>query len=218
LTNSFSVSIFVTPNIGMEKDSKVDDKLSTEEKFKEAARKVFMKKGYAATKTRDIAQEAGLNLALLNYYFRSKEKLFEIIMLEKVQQLFAFISPVFNNPATSLNEKIDLIANHYINLLLKNPDLPLFVLSEIRNHPERFGKSVRLNTFIMKSYFVKQLAEKNKDVNPAQLFLTFLGMLVFPFIVKPVFMATDTVDEKVFDELMEERKVLTSKWMKMILK
>ena len=54
--------------------------LSTEEKFKEAARIVFTKKGYAATKTRDIAEQAGLNLALLNYYFRSKEKLFEIIV------------------------------------------------------------------------------------------------------------------------------------------
>ena len=72
----------------MARKSKPETNLSTEEKFKEAARVVFTRKGYAATKTRDIAEEAGLNLALLNYYFRSKEKLFEIIMLEKITQLF----------------------------------------------------------------------------------------------------------------------------------
>ena len=55
---------------------------STEEKIKEAARRVFTKKGYAATRTRDIAEESGYNLALINYYFRSKEKLFDIVMLE----------------------------------------------------------------------------------------------------------------------------------------
>lgn len=57
--------------------------LSTEQKIIEAARKVFTRKGYSATRTRDIAEEAGLNLALLNYYFRSKQKLFELVMAEK---------------------------------------------------------------------------------------------------------------------------------------
>ena len=59
--------------------------LSTEEKIKAAAKKLFTQKGFAATRTRDIAEEAGINLALLNYYFRSKEKLFELVMKENVQ-------------------------------------------------------------------------------------------------------------------------------------
>ena len=59
--------------------------LSTEEKIKNSARAVFHRKGFAAARTRDIAQEAGINLALLNYYFRSKEKLFNIVMLEAFQ-------------------------------------------------------------------------------------------------------------------------------------
>ena len=202
----------------MDKERGAEDKLSTEEKFKEAARIVFMKKGYSATKTRDIAEQAGLNLALLNYYFRSKEKLFEIIMIEKIQQLFAFIAPVFNNPNTSLTEKIDAIATNYIDLLLQNPNLPLFVLSEIRNNPERFGKNIQLETFIMKSNFVKQLTEKKPDINPVQLFITFLGMMVFPFIAKPVLQAAGTVNDKIFEQLMQERKALISKWMKMILR
>ncbi len=66
---------------------------STEEKIKEAARTVFTRKGYAATRTRDIAKEANINLALLNYYFRSKEKLFGLIMMEKMQIVFRIYWP-----------------------------------------------------------------------------------------------------------------------------
>ncbi|MBT1712506.1 TetR/AcrR family transcriptional regulator, partial [Fulvivirgaceae bacterium PWU5] len=80
----------------MAKKKQESKDLSTEEKIKEAAREVFTRKGYAATRTRDIAEAAGLNLALLNYYFRSKEKLFEIVMREKVQALFGIIAPVIN--------------------------------------------------------------------------------------------------------------------------
>jgi AcrR family transcriptional regulator len=193
------------------------DNLSTEEKFKEAARIVFTKKGYAGTKTRDIAEEAGLNLALLNYYFRSKEKLFEIIMMEKVQQLFSFIAPIANDQSKSLYEKIDLISKNYIDLLIKNPDLPLFVLSEIRNNPKRFGKMVQLDTMILQSHFIKQLAEQKKDINPIQLLLSFLGMLVFPFIASPILTATGALQETAFNHFMEQRKTLVAQWMKVML-
>ncbi len=193
-------------------------KLSTEEKFKEAAHIVFTKKGYAATKTRDIAEEAGMNLSLLNYYFRSKEKLFEIVMQEKLQQLFAFISPVFDQADTSLDEKIDTIAANYIEMLLKNPDLPIFVLSEVKNNPERLGESIRLETYLLKSHFVRQLAEKKKDINPQQFFISFLGMMVFPFVIKPVLVASGTLSKEVFNQMMEERKVLIASWMKLMLK
>ena len=102
--------------------------ISTEEKIKEAARKVFTQKGYAATRTRDIAEEAGINLALLNYYFRSKEKLFEIVILEKMQILLGKLGPALMDERTSLEQKVEQIAEHYIDALIANPDIPLFVL------------------------------------------------------------------------------------------
>jgi AcrR family transcriptional regulator len=201
----------------MEEKIKADKGLSTEEKFKEAARIVFTKKGYAATKTRDIAEQAGLNLALLNYYFRSKERLFEIVMIEKVQQLLAFMSPVLNNPDTSLHEKIDLITPSYIDMLLKNPDLPMFVLSEIKGNPERFAKMIQTNGNVLQSSFIRQIAGKKKGVNPVQLFLNFLGMLVFPFIVQPVLQTIVPMSEEAYTQLLEQRKILIPQWMKMML-
>lgn len=202
----------------MAKKEPIAVNLSTEERFKEAARIVFTKKGYAGTKTRDIAEEAGLNLALLNYYFRSKEKLFEIIMMEKVQQLFSFIAPIANDQSKSLHEKINLISKNYIDLLIKNPDLPLFVLSEIRNNPKRFGKMVQLDTMILQSHFIRQLAEQKKDINPLQLLLSFLGMLVFPFIAAPILNTTGALNEAAFNHFMEQRKTLVTQWMKVMLK
>jgi len=201
----------------MTKQEKPENNLSTEEKFKAAARVVFTKKGYAATKTRDIAEEAGLNLALLNYYFRSKENLFEIVMQEKILLLFSLISPIVNDDSTSLEQKIDGISVRYIDMLLQNPDLPLFVLSEIKNNPERFGKNFQVDNIIMRSHFVKQIAERNKTINPVQLILSFIGMLVFPFIAKPVLQGSGVVTEEIFSQLMDERKQLTARWMKMML-
>jgi AcrR family transcriptional regulator len=190
---------------------------STEEKIIEAARKVFTAKGYAATRTRDIAEEAGLNLALLNYYFRSKEKLFALVMAEKVGQLFGIIGPIVNGEKTSLEEKIELIVPAYLEVLLQNPGLPLFVLSEIRNNPEHFSNRVQAGKILSESILVKQLLERQPDINPLHFIINLLGMCIFPFVTKPVFLASGIVNESSFTQLIEQRKTLIVKWVKQML-
>jgi AcrR family transcriptional regulator len=191
--------------------------LSTEEKIKEAAQKVFIKKGFAATRTRDIADEAGINLALLNYYFRSKDNLFELIMMEKLSKFFGAVAPVLNDSTASLEAKIATVAGNYIDLLMANPDLPLFILSEIRNNPERFVSNLPL-TKVVESHLIKQLAEKRPDIHPLHFLMNILGMTVFPFIMKPVFHASAVLNEKNFAARMEERKALIPKWVNAMLK
>lgn len=190
--------------------------LSTEEKIKEAARIVFIKKGYSATRTRDIAEEAGINLALLNYYFRSKEKLFQQVMMEKVQMIFGVLFPIANNPQTTLNQKIELLADNYVTLLLKNPDLPLFVLSEIRNNPDHFQNKVGIN-MLKESSLVQQLMEKRPNINPVQFLISLLGMIIFPFAASPLLQAANLVEEANFAALMEQRKQLIPQWISTIL-
>src|ERR1700733_13708884 len=90
----------------------IEKNASTEEKIKAAARKVFTQKGYAATRTRDIAEESGLNLALINYYFRSKEKLFDIIMVENMQLFVHSVIDLLNDTKTTLQEKIKVLVGH----------------------------------------------------------------------------------------------------------
>jgi AcrR family transcriptional regulator len=191
--------------------------LSTEEKIKAAAQRVFMKKGFAGTRTRDIAEEAGINLALLNYYFRSKEKLFELVMIEKLSKFFGGIAPVLNDPDTTLEQKFVLLSNNYIDLLASNPDLPLFILSEVRTNPERFVSKLPVAK-VADSQFIRQLHERRPDVHPLHFLMNVLGLSVFPFIMKPVFQASGILNEKAFLARMEERKNLISKWMNAMLK
>lgn len=186
---------------------------STEEKIIQAARKVFTQKGYVATRTRDIAEEAGINLALLNYYFRSKEKLFQLIMAEKLQLLFSVILPIVNNDDLTLDEKIETLVESYINLLVDNSDLPLFVLGEIKANPGAFKDRLQVRKLLQNSSFVRQLRERKPDVEPVHFIVSLLGMTVFPFIAKQVLFA----DDNTFKMQMEERKVLIAKWAKIML-
>lgn len=196
----------------MAKEQKNKD-LSTEEKIREAARKVFTRKGYAATRTRDIAEEAGINLALLNYYFRSKEKLFELVMLEKLQQFFGVIAPVLTDPGLSLTDRLEQITTRYIDMLVDNPDLPLFILSEIRNHPDRFNNSMKVGDILLHSAFIRQLREARPDINPLHFMATLLGMIVFPFIARPILEISGATDQSLFRKLAEERKKLIPGWV-----
>jgi AcrR family transcriptional regulator len=200
----------------MAKAEKAERDLTTEEKIKEAAVKVFTKKGYGNARTRDIAEEAGINLALLNYYFRSKEKLFNLVMAERIDKLFGVLRPVLNDSGTSLEEKLETIAENYITLLSANPDLPIFVLSEIRNNPEQFANRLQARKMLTESVFVKQLLERNQKISPIHFILNLLGMTLFPFLARPI-MQPVMGGEKVYNELVEQRKSLVPQWIKLML-
>jgi AcrR family transcriptional regulator len=196
---------------------KKDDPSSTEEKIRQAAKKVFLQKGYAGTRTRDIAEEAGINLALLNYYFRSKQKLFEVVMLEKIQKLLFSLLPAINDSSTTIEEKIDLVVNNYIDVLTENPDLPIFVLSEIQKGNFETFPALPIVKQVTKSVLFHQLAEKRPDLNPAHFIVSLLGMTIFPFVARPIIMITGMFDEQSYMALMQERRKLVSNWMKNIL-
>lgn len=201
----------------MVKKAKDQEASSTEEKIIAAARVVFTQKGYSATRTRDIAAEAGLNLALLNYYFRSKEKLFGIIMEEKILQFFGFIIPLINDPGTTLQQKVERIASEYTDLLSANADLPFFILSEIKNNPEFFMKITGKGDFLSKSVLIRQIREKSPGRNPFHYLINLLGMCIFPFIMNPVLQKMGAVNEKMFIKMMKERKAFIPGWIKTML-
>ncbi len=200
----------------MAKAKKAELDLSTEEKIKEAASIVFTKKGYGNARTRDIAEEAGINLALLNYYFRSKEKLFQIIMAERIDKLFGVLGPILNDAATTLEEKLEKITENYINMLLEHPDLPIFVLSEIRNNPEQLANRFQARKHLTESVFIKQLVARRSDINPFHFLMNLLGMNLFPFVAKPVLQPL-VGNEDAYRQLMEQRKKLVPAWMKLML-
>src|ERR1700755_3599557 len=135
---------------------------TTEQKIKMAARTVFHQKGFAATRTRDIAKEANIQLALLNYHFTSKEKLFELIMLETLTQFFQGMGAVFNDETTTLGTKVQLVAEKYIDLILAEPEIPLFIMSEVRSHGAEILKKLPVAGTVLQSVFIKQYKEAAK--------------------------------------------------------
>lgn len=197
---------------------KIQTDTSTEEKIKEAARKVFLQKGYSATRTRDIAEESGINLALLNYYFRSKEKLFHVIMQEKMQEFFGVLLPIVNDDSTKLETKIELIVSNYIDTLTENPQLPLFVLSEMKGHGDKIKKILPVQKITNNISFIKQLKEKRPDINPVHFLMNILGMTVFPFVAKPAFDLIAATNKSELEQIFKERKKLIPLWIKAMLK
>jgi AcrR family transcriptional regulator len=197
--------------------------LTTEEKIKAAAKKLFTQKGFAATKTRDIAEEAGINLALLNYYFRSKEKLFELVMKENIQLFLGVMIEKINTNPLSFDEQIDFIVSSYIDMLLENPGLPFFVLNLLQsgNVPDGdLNDPLLKNIEKMRNSFlhnIKAAMEKGeiKHVHPLHLIANLMGMLIFPFIARPLLMArSGNISQAEFGQLMIERKKLIPEWIK----
>ncbi len=192
---------------------------SAEKKILDAARKLFTEKGYDAIKTRDIAKEAGINLALLNYYFRSKEKLFEIIMKENMGGFMEVITGIVNNEKTSIKEKIETLVANYIEMLTLNPDMPLFVI----NYARRDDQRIKMREKFMNSYFIKQIHQARKagkiaNINPTNLMLNIVALTIFPFVGRRMLQNSNGLTPQQFNELMQERKKMIPKWIEAMLK
>jgi AcrR family transcriptional regulator len=209
--------------LAKKKDS-VEKDLSTEEKIKAAAKKLFTQKGFAATKTRDIAEEAGINLALLNYYFRSKEKLFELVMKENLSLFVGVLLEDIKSTPRSFEEQMNFIVGKYIDMLLANPDLPFFVLNLIQSGHFMIDGSqknpvleeiTQLRAEFLK-YAMEQMEAGNiKKIHPLHLMANMMSLIIFPFIASSLLMARAGItDRKEFEALMIERKKLIPQWMK----
>ena len=196
--------------------------MNSEERIKAAARKVFHQKGYAGTRTRDIAEEAGINHAMVNYYFRSKEKLFGIVMLETMTFFFKGVSTILNNENTSLEQKIEQVVAKYIDLLLEEPELPTFVFNEVRTNPEPFVENSPIHEALQNSVLARQYAEavaqgRITEPNLIHTVLNVISLVIFPFIAQPIFTALSRTDKEAYKTLMLERKKLIPQWIKAML-
>lgn len=200
---------------------KIKEDVSTEEKIKQAARRLFTEKGFDAVKTRDIAEEAGINLALLNYYFRSKEKLFDIVMIENFQQFVQQLIPILGDENLPLDEILVKVTASYIDMLKHNPDLPFFIMNEMRSDSTKL-QFVREKMADVRAAFMKRvedtlLKKKLSRASTGHMMMNFMGLIIFPFIAQPILMKVNKFNKKEFDEMMEERKKLVPIWLKAIM-
>lgn len=182
----------------------------TETKIKEAARKVFLAQGYAGTKIRQIADEAGVNLAMVNYYFRSKEQLFKSIYAETFAQFLGQVIPVLNEE-TPLEVKIWRIVERYTDFIMANPLIPGFILSEMQSNDGAFFKEMNARNIVGNSVFRRQLIEEAEKktirvVDPLQVIISIMSNIIFPVMARPVVAYIGSFDDAGFQVFMETRK------------
>lgn len=184
----------------------------TEQRILEAAKKIFIQKGFAAARMQEIADEAEINKALLHYYFRSKQKLFTVIVAETIEMIIPRLSQAIEYDGTVV-EKLDKIVDVYIDTINEHPHLPTFMIMELAQSRADFVKEIKKNTDSFpnfQQFFMQVMKEgqeaKIRKINPFHLLLNTLSMCIFPFIVKPIFTTVVEVPDEAFLALMKERK------------
>lgn len=183
---------------------------ATEERILEAARKVYTLKGLDGARMQEIADEAGVNKALLHYYFRSKEQLFAIIFSEAIRTFIPDIVPMLRSSA-SFEEKVRHFVESYIELYRNNPFLPAFILREINRDPKamkRFAESANVDMDAIRSVlvaFTEGLGLSRKEA--LHLLVNIISLCIFPFAAKPMIkhlMFSD--DDDLMEHFLFERK------------
>ncbi|MFY8003785.1 MAG: TetR/AcrR family transcriptional regulator, partial [Chitinophagaceae bacterium] len=190
------------------------NELSTEQKILNAAKKVFVTQGMAAARMQDIADEAGINKALLHYYFRNKEQLFAQIFAEARVELIPKINEILRSDLP-LFDKIRQFVARYIDIIKANPYLPLFVLNEMNRNPLTFSQTIFQNETPQLDILLTQLevAMDNgeiKPTNPMHLIINMMGLCIFPFVGKPMIQMMMQLNDEQFLNLMEQRKTIVA--------
>jgi TetR/AcrR family transcriptional regulator len=187
----------------------------TEELILDAAMKVFTRKGFAASRMEEIAKEAGINRALLHYYHRDKQTMFNRIFESRFKDFFKGLFVIFEADNISLFEKIKRMVDHEISTLIKHPDLARFIITEIAQSPDlliEYGLKLGVNPRLFIEAFEKQVAnEVNsgtiKPIEGKQLLINIMSLCIYPFVARPVIQSLMTVNEAAFYQMMEQRKM-----------
>lgn len=186
-----------------------DDK-SAEQKILEAAKQVFMESGLDGARMQDIADKAGINKALLHYYFRSKDKLFDRIFIEEAQKFMPKVTHIMLSDLT-LFEKIEKFVSEYIDTLIQNPMLANFILNEIHRNPKEMMTKIWGNHRPPVDKVDEHIAKlvKKGEIRPIkgyELMVNMVSLCIFPFLAKPMVQwVTKTSDEE-FIKMMQHRK------------
>lgn len=191
---------------------KADDK-SMEFQILEAAEKLFLKQGYVKTSIGQIAKLAGCNQALVHYYYRTKDNLFEKIFEEKVGIIVMNILKRGAN-VSNIEERISQMVGFHFIFLKQNPMLPQFVLNEISSNPTRLDSLVERLKLSMLPVLTQLESELHEEIEKGtirpiratDLLITILSLNIMPFLVKPVLQRALNISGGAFEEMLEQRQ------------
>lgn len=191
---------------------KENEKTDIEKRILKAAEQIFIKKGFEAATMGDIAAEAGIGRTSLNYYFRTKEMLFEAILGNLMEMLLPNISQILEEEG-GYQDKIKKVIRLYLQTMRKNELVPLFVVNELQRDPKHLFQFVLKNPErVMPIVHLRQLmvAEMEKGtirrVPEIDLVSTFISLIIFPFLIRrPLTAIFLNGEEQAFEEFLDRR-------------
>ena len=190
----------------------------TEQRILEAARTVFLRRGTAGARMQEIAAEAGVNQALLHYYFRSKERLSAAVFQHIASRIFPALALTLAADI-SLDEKIDGLIGVYLENLSRNPFVPGYLISELHHHPERVQQLLTVAIgadpqAVLPPLFKKlekQIDERvragtMRRIQPHQLLINLISLCIFPFAARPMLSIMFGMDDPGFARFIDQRR------------
>lgn len=206
------------------------DDQHTENKILDAARTVFIRHGTAGARMQEIAEEAGVNQALLHYYFRSKERLSAAVFQQVARQLFPRLFQTLGSDLP-LEAKIEVIVNAYLDVLSQNRFMPAYVLSELHHHPERAkqilisgigsdpGKALIPVLAKLKTQIDAEVEEgRIRPIAPQEFIINMLSLCVFPFAARPLLAVALGFDDARFAAFIKQRRKRLPEFIRMALR
>lgn len=182
---------------------------TTEQRILLAAEQVFLEKGMDGARMQDIADRAGINKALLHYYFRSKEKLFDAIFEANFKQFIPVLDKVIQENM-DLKTALKRLANLYYELLTAKPYLPIFILTEINRNPGQIENNL-INKMGIRGV-ITRIIEKMKNeqtiqADPRQVVISTISAIIFPFVARQLLIPlVFENDPENFQQFMDERR------------
>ena len=190
----------------------------TEERILQAARTVFVRHGTAGARMQEIAEEAGVNQALLHYYFRSKDRLAQAVFRDVAGRMVPSIVAVFGSNS-SIEQKVEQFVHLYIDVVRQSPFIPGYIVAELHFNPERLTALASEiagahPASVIKAFMPRLGAQIDEQVRigamrsiaPDQFLVNLVALSVFPFVARPVLRIVFGQDDAAFSRFLDERR------------
>ncbi len=190
----------------------------TEQRILDAAHEVFVRRGTAGARMKEIADAAGVNQALLHYYFRSKDRLAQAVFQRAARQLLPRVVELLSSDAP-IEEKVEQVIRTELEHLARTPFLPGYLIGELNHDPDRASQLIQAITGLETARLVppvlrrleRQIDERvragaMRPIAAEQFIINLISLCIFPFAARPMLMALLGLDDKGFQRLIARRK------------
>lgn len=189
-----------------------NQRTNSEQEIINAAKKVFIEKGYKGTTMRDIASRAGITLSMVNYYFRSKDRLFDIIFEETFSMMYSRLIHNIDSQI-SLFDMIEQFTCQLIDILTENPSIPNFLFAEVSQNPERLINKIKgtkellaLGMSLTQKIDYEVSIGRIRPITVVDLFINIEALCVFPFVARPILEQVTLLCDIDYARMLEQRK------------